>query len=53
LGGISGTKAALGLLGLPGGNMRRPRLALPEAMWQTVRETMIDDVDLRQIEGLA
>jgi hypothetical protein len=31
--------------------MRRPRLALPESMWQTVRRTMIDDVDLTKIEG--
>ncbi|MEO8696128.1 MAG: dihydrodipicolinate synthase family protein [Acidimicrobiales bacterium] len=52
MGGITGTKAALQLLGLPGGTMRRPRLALPESMWQTVRQTMIDDVDLRTIEGL-
>jgi 4-hydroxy-tetrahydrodipicolinate synthase len=29
MGGITGTKAALQLLGLPGGTMRRPRLALP------------------------
>jgi dihydrodipicolinate synthase/N-acetylneuraminate lyase len=52
MGGITGTKAALQLLGLPGGNMRRPRLALPESMWETVRQTMIDDIDLRTIEGL-
>jgi 4-hydroxy-tetrahydrodipicolinate synthase len=52
MGGITGTKAALRLLGLPGGNMRRPRLSLPDAMSETVRRTMIDAVDLRQIEGL-
>lgn len=52
MGGITGTKAALQLLGLPGGTMRRPRLGLPESMWQTVRQTMIDAVDLQQIEGL-
>ena len=52
MGGITGTKAALQLLGLPGGSMRRPRLALPESLWHEVRQTMIDDIDLKEIEGL-
>ena len=34
------------------GAAARPRLALPESRWQTVRQTMIDDVDLKTIEGL-
>jgi 4-hydroxy-tetrahydrodipicolinate synthase len=52
MGGITGTKSALRLLGLPGGSMRRPRLDLSAALDETVRRTMIDDIDLRQIEGL-
>lgn len=37
LGGITGTKAALALLGLPGGSVRPPRLPLPDARLDEVR----------------
>jgi 4-hydroxy-tetrahydrodipicolinate synthase len=52
LGGIVATKAALGLLGLPGGAPRLPRLPLDDAARQMVTERMINAVDLRAVEGL-
>jgi 4-hydroxy-tetrahydrodipicolinate synthase len=50
-GGIVATKAALALLGLPGGLPRPPRLPVDEATLARVRASMIDDLDLRSIEG--
>lgn len=50
-GGIVATKAALGLLGLPGGIPRRPRLPVDAATSAEVRRTMIDEIGLREIEG--
>jgi 4-hydroxy-tetrahydrodipicolinate synthase len=52
-GGIVATKAALGVLGLPGGLPRRPRLPVDADTLALVRASMIDDLDLRSIEGLA
>jgi 4-hydroxy-tetrahydrodipicolinate synthase len=52
-GGIVATKAALGLLGLPGGVPRRPRLAADAPTEARIRESMIDALDLRAIEGFA
>jgi 4-hydroxy-tetrahydrodipicolinate synthase len=51
-GGIVATKAALGLLGLPGGIPRRPQLPVDAATSERVRRTMIDDLGLRELEGL-
>jgi len=42
LGGIVGTKAALQLLGLPGGYPRRPRLPLPDTRLDEVRRLIAD-----------
>ena len=42
LGGIVGTKAALQLLGLPGGYPRRPRLPLPKERLDEVRRLVAD-----------
>ena len=52
LGGISATKAALGLLGLAGGRPRRPRLPVPDARHAEVA-AMLDALDIRSIEGLS
>ena len=52
LGGISATKAALGLLGLAGGSPRRPRLPVPEASYGAIA-AMLDTLDIRRVEGLA
>jgi dihydrodipicolinate synthase/N-acetylneuraminate lyase len=52
-GGIVATKAALGLLGLPGGVPRRPRLAADAPTEARIRESMVDSLDLRAIEGFA
>jgi 4-hydroxy-tetrahydrodipicolinate synthase len=51
-GGIVATKAALGVLGLPGGLPRRPRLPVDAEVLPLVRASMIADLDLRSIEGL-
>jgi 4-hydroxy-tetrahydrodipicolinate synthase len=51
-GGIVATKAALELLGLPGGIPRRPQLPVDAATSARVRRTMIDDIGLRELEGL-
>jgi len=52
-GGIVATKGALAILGLPGGLPRRPRLPVDDATAARIRSTMIDDLDLRTLEGLA
>ena len=51
-GGIVATKAALGMLGLPGGVPRRPRLPVDDATSDRIRSTMIDALNLRKLEGL-
>ena len=51
-GGIVATKAALGMLGLPGGVPRRPRLPVDDATSNRIRSTMIDALNLRELEGL-
>ncbi len=50
LGGVSCTKAALGLLGLPGGVPRKPRLPA-SASEQVLIKQMIEDLELAQSEG--
>jgi 4-hydroxy-tetrahydrodipicolinate synthase len=52
LGGVAATKAALELLGLPGGPPRLPRVPLDESLRVAVEREMIDAVDLRALEGL-
>jgi 4-hydroxy-tetrahydrodipicolinate synthase len=52
-GGIVATKGALRLLDLPGGFPRRPRLPVDAATEARIRETMLDALDLRALEGLA
>jgi len=52
LGGVPATKAALDLLGLPGGPPRPPRAPLGEEARAAVEREMIDAVGLRAIEGL-
>jgi 4-hydroxy-tetrahydrodipicolinate synthase len=51
-GGTRATKAALGILGLPGGITRRPRLPLvgPDAL--AAIATLLDDLEIRRIEGI-
>jgi 4-hydroxy-tetrahydrodipicolinate synthase len=50
LGGIRATKAALRLLGLPGGYNRRPRLPFePEREPELTR--LLDTLDIRRVEG--
>lgn len=51
LGGVSGTKAALGLLGLPGGVPRPPRLPVPDE-WRARLAALLDHLDIRAVEGL-
>ena len=51
LGGIPATKAALGVLGLPGGWPRRPRLPLRDPERAAVAG-MLDALDIRAVEGL-
>lgn len=51
LGGISATKAALDLLGLPGGIPRPPRLPVTDAVRKEIA-TMLDVLDIRAVEGL-
>ena len=49
--GNKGNKAALKILGLPGGNLRRPRLALgPEEEKKVAR--VLEELDIRGEEGL-
>ncbi|HEU0167681.1 MAG TPA: dihydrodipicolinate synthase family protein [Chloroflexota bacterium] len=50
-GSIRGTKAALSILGLPGGYPRKPRLPVPdEAIPEIARK--IEELKLRELEGL-
>jgi len=51
VGGVSGTKAALNLLGLPGGNPRKPRLPVPPE-WEARIAQILVDHDVRGAEGL-
>src|SRR5262249_55577903 len=51
LGGIVATKAALALLGLPGGAPRPPRLAVDDATNAAIAR-MLDELDVRALEGL-
>jgi 4-hydroxy-tetrahydrodipicolinate synthase len=53
LGGVAATKAALDLLGLPGGPPRPPRVPVDDATRERVRRTMVDDIGLRDREHLA
>ncbi|CAB4763174.1 MAG: hypothetical protein F2754_16930 [Actinobacteria bacterium] len=52
VGGVSGTKAALNQLGLPGGYPRKPRLAVPPEWDERIRELLVAH-DIRSLEGLA
>jgi 4-hydroxy-tetrahydrodipicolinate synthase len=52
VGGVSGTKAALGILGLPGGRPRRPRLPVPDE-WRDRIAVVLDELDLLTVEGFA
>ena len=49
-GGVSGIKAALTALGLPGGRPRRPRLAVPDA-WTKAILGAVDTLGIPVIEG--
>jgi 4-hydroxy-tetrahydrodipicolinate synthase len=49
-GGVSGIKAALGALGLPGGRPRRPRLEVPDA-WAKAILAAVDTLGIRAAEG--
>ena len=51
VGGVSGTKAALNQLGLPGGYPRKPRLPVPPE-WEARIAQILRDHDVRGIEGL-
>lgn len=51
LGGIVATKAALALLGLPGGVPRRPRLPADDDTTERVRRLIVDALDLETLEG--
>jgi 4-hydroxy-tetrahydrodipicolinate synthase len=51
LGGIAATKAALGLLGLPGGTLRTPRLPVAADTLASVAE-MLETCDVRALEGI-
>lgn len=50
-GSIRGIKAALDMLGLPGGTTRRPRTAIDAAGRRAVA-AMLDELDIRKEEGL-
>lgn len=52
-GGTRATKAALGVLGLPGGITRRPRLPLLDPSEVAQIAAVLDDLDIRSIEHLA
>jgi 4-hydroxy-tetrahydrodipicolinate synthase len=49
-GGVSGIKAALAVLGLPGGRPRRPRLEVPET-WAKAIVDAVDRLGVRATEG--
>lgn len=51
LGGITCTKTALNLLGLPGGYPRKPRLSATEQETQRI-EQMLQQFDIARLEGL-
>ena len=51
VGGVSGTKAALNQLGLPGGFPRKPRLPVP-VEWETRIAQILDEHDVRGVEDL-
>lgn len=50
-GPIVGTKAALNILGLPGGYPRRPRLPVTDAATAEIAQ-LLEDLDIRRLEGL-
>lgn len=50
-GGIRGTKAALRILGLPGGYTRKPRLDLPNEVMPEVAR-FLDAIKIRSMEGV-
>ncbi len=52
VGGVSGTKAALNQLGLPGGYPRRPRLPVPPE-WEAKIAQILVEHDVRALEGLS
>ncbi|MFA5884682.1 MAG: dihydrodipicolinate synthase family protein [Acidimicrobiia bacterium] len=51
LGGIAATKAALAMLGLPGGTVRGPRLPVSDAVRAEIAR-MLDDLQIAAAEGL-
>lgn len=51
VGGVSGTKAALNQLGLPGGQPRKPRLPVPPE-WEARIATILEDHHVRDLEGI-
>jgi 4-hydroxy-tetrahydrodipicolinate synthase len=51
-GGTRATKAALGILELPGGITRRPRLPLLDDAALTEIAAVLDEIEIRRIEGL-
>jgi dihydrodipicolinate synthase/N-acetylneuraminate lyase len=52
LGGTRATKAAMDILGMPAGITRRPRLPLLDAGDRAKISAVLDEVGIRQIEGL-
>lgn len=52
LGGVTCTKTALNLLGLPGGYPRKPRLPATEQETQRIGQ-MLAELDIARLEGLA
>jgi 4-hydroxy-tetrahydrodipicolinate synthase len=52
LGGVTATKAALDLLGLPGGPPRPPRLPVDTSTRERIQRSMIDQLALRDREQL-
>ena len=52
LGGVAATKAALDLLGLPGGPPRPPRLPVDTATRERIQRVMVDELELREREQL-
>ncbi len=52
VGGVSGTKAALNQLGLPGGYPRKPRLPVPTE-WEAQIAQILVDHDIRAVEELS
>jgi 4-hydroxy-tetrahydrodipicolinate synthase len=51
VGGVSGTKAALNQLGLPGGYPRKPRLAVPPEWDARIHDILVEH-DIRGVEGI-